>query len=61
MCVINGPCVAGGVFIALCHDRIIMADTKKSYMTLNEALIDKVVPYQFLKIVTEMTNGHTAR
>ena len=45
----------------LCHDRIIMADTKKSYMTLNEALIDKVVPYQFLRIVSEMTSGHTAR
>lgn len=61
MCVVNGACVAGGVFTALCHDQIIMVDAKNAYMSTPELFIDKVVPYLFVRIVTEMTNGHTAR
>lgn len=61
LCVINGPCVAGAVFIAMAHDKVLMLDTEKAYMYLNEALIDYVVPYRYMRILTEMTNGHTAR
>ena len=61
MCVVNGPCIAGGIFTALCHDKVIMQDDKSSYLWLNEALAGLVVPFRFYNIIKTMVNGHAAQ
>ena len=39
LCVLNGHAVAGGLFLALCHDKIIMADNPKLKCQFNESLV----------------------
>ena len=36
LAVINGHAIAGGLLMALCHDRIIMVNDNKTYLVLNE-------------------------
>ena len=48
LAVLNGHTIAAGVFLALCHDKIIMkADPKKS-IWVNELTFGKAVPYAYL-------------
>ena len=36
LAVVNGHAIAAGLWLALCHDRIIMVNDEKTYMLLNE-------------------------
>ena len=45
LCVVNGKNIAGGVFMSLAHDRIIMNSDPKFTTCLNEAENGKVPTY----------------
>ena len=61
LCVWQGHAVAGGVFIGLCHDRLIMNDDPKFMVMLNELSFGKAVPYSYNKVVKEVCGGRVAR
>ena len=61
LCVWQGHAVAGGVFIGLCHDRLIMKDDPKYIVMLNELAFGKAVPYSYNQVIKELTNGRVAR
>ena len=46
LCVINGPAVAGAVYIALAHDRVLMKES--SYICVNDAINDFLVSYRYM-------------
>ena len=45
LCVVNGHCIAGGLFIALSHDKIIMANKADIKVQLNEVFFGQTIPF----------------
>ena len=62
MAVFNGHAIAGGVFLGLCHDRIIMNESNPKWtVCLNELSFGKAVPHSYVRILRSMTTGRVAR
>ena len=57
----NGSAIAGGVFMSLCHDRIIMRDDPKMYAYLNELHIGISFCYGMAQIPVQTLGFSTAR
>jgi enoyl-CoA hydratase/carnithine racemase len=60
-CVWQGHAVAGGVFLGMCHDIIIMKDDPKLMVFLNELSFGMNLPFAYAQFVKAMTNGRTVR
>ena len=61
LCIWQGHAIAGGVFLGLCHDHIIMKDDPKLMVCLNELSFGKNVPFAYMQLVKALTNGRTTR
>jgi enoyl-CoA hydratase/carnithine racemase len=61
MCVWQGHSIAGGVFLGLCHDLVIMKDDPKLMVCLNELSFGKNVPFAYAQLTKRLTNGRTLR
>jgi enoyl-CoA hydratase/carnithine racemase len=56
--VINGHAVAGGLLLALCHDKVIMEDDPKWKLQMNEILINMSINFPYSKMCKHlMPNG----
>ena len=49
MAVFNGHAIAGGAFLGMVHDRIIMNSDKKFIIQLNELTFGKAPPYSYTR------------
>ena len=61
LAIFNGPSIAGGVFIGLCHDEIWMANDPKSFVWVNENSFGAILPSGFAELLKETTSPGTAR
>ena len=51
MCVVNGHCIAGGIFMALQHDYVIMKDDPKAMWWFNEIDFGFIIPEGLIRLV----------
>ena len=61
LAVFNGHSIAGGVFLGLCHDRIIMKDDPKLYLSLNELNIGIPFCHGMAAIPKQVLSSSSAR
>ena len=61
LAVITGHCIAGGVFLAQCHDRVIMTTNPKFKMQLNESTAGIGMFSVYLTLLKEVLSPRTAR
>ena len=61
LCIWQGHAIAGGVFIGLCHDRLIMVDNPKFIIQLNELQFGKSPPFAYHQLIKETCGGRVAR
>ena len=61
MSVVNGHAIAGGVFLALTQDHVVMKSDPTGMIWLNELTFGKAVPINYLRLVKELTNGRQSR
>ena len=61
LCVFNGHAVAGGLFIGLSHDRILMVDNPKIKLQFNESLIGMAMYSPFAIIMKELLSNRANR
>ena len=62
LCVVDGHVIAGGIFIPLCHDKIIMTSKPKIKWQLNEVHIGAHIPLGLTNLVKySCGNGHLSR
>ena len=61
MAVFNGHAIAGGAFLGMVHDRIIMNSDKKFIIQLNELTFGKAPPYSYIRILKETTSPRVGR
>ena len=61
MAVFNGHAIAGGVFIGLACDRLIMNADPKFTICLNELTFGKAIPYSYVKFIKDLTSPRLGR
>ena len=61
LAIINGSAIAGGVFLGLCHDRMIMKDDPNFTMCLNELNFGMPICYGMANIPMYTLSKNTAR
>ena len=61
MAVFNGHAIAGGVFIGLACDRIIMKNDPKLQICCNELTFGKAIPYAYVRFVKDTTSARLGR
>jgi len=61
MAIFNGHAIAGGAFLGLAHDRVIMNSNPKFTICLNEVTFGKSIPYSYVRFIKEMTSGRMGR
>ena len=61
LCVVNGLNIAGGVFMSLAHDKIIMNSNPKFTTCLNEAENGKVPTFAMEQFLRTITSGKSSR
>lgn len=61
LCVIRGNCVAAGLLLALCHDKLIMEDRPTSKLQMSEALIGMEIFYPYAKMLYHFTPPPVAK
>ena len=62
MAVFNGHSIAGGVFLGLSHDRVIMnASNPKWKICLSEFTFSGYAPYPYIKFINTLFSGRIAK
>ena len=61
LCVVNGHAVAGGLYLAMCHDHIIMSSNPKIKCFLNESLIGIGFYQTYISLLNSLVSNRLAR